>query len=52
MNLVKSDIKLETKLVGSVEEKFYIPLYQRGYRWGKDQVYRLLDDIYINRELR
>ena len=48
MNLVKPDIKLETKLVGSVDGKFYIPSYQRGYRWEKDQVYRLLDDIYTN----
>ena len=48
MNLAKADIKLETKLVGSVDGKFYIPSYQRGYRWEKDQVYRLLDDIYTN----
>ena len=47
-NLIKSDIKLETKLVGSVDGKFYIPSYQRGYRWEKDQVSRLLDDIYTN----
>jgi uncharacterized protein with ParB-like and HNH nuclease domain len=48
MNLENSDIKLETKLVGSVEGKFNIPSYQRGYRWEKDQVSRLLDDIYTN----
>lgn len=48
MNLVKNDIKLETKLVGLVEGKFYIPSYQRGYRWEKDEVHRLLDDIYTN----
>lgn len=48
MNLGKSDIKLETKFVGSVAGSFHIPSYQRGYRWEKDQVYRLLDDIYIN----
>jgi len=48
MNLAKADIKLETKLVGSVEGNFDIPSYQRGYRWGKDEVYRLLDDIYAN----
>lgn len=50
MNMVKSDIKLETKLVGYVDGKFYIPSYQRGYRWEKDQVYRLLDDIFTNGE--
>lgn len=48
MNFVKSDIKLETKLVGSISGKFYIPSYQRGYRWENDQVYRLLDDIFYN----
>lgn len=48
MSLAKADIKLETKLVGFVQGKFYIPSYQRGYRWQKDQVYRLLDDIYTN----
>lgn len=35
MILSKPDIKLETKLVGFVEGKFYIPSFQRGYRWGK-----------------
>ena len=43
-----SDIVLDTKLVGSVEGKFFIPSYQRGYRWRKDEVIRLLDDIYVN----
>ncbi|MBP3664048.1 MAG: DUF262 domain-containing protein, partial [Tyzzerella sp.] len=28
--------------------QFYVPSYQRGYRWGKDEVTRLLDDIYSN----
>ncbi|WP_230657388.1 DUF262 domain-containing protein [Psychrobacter sp. I-STPA10] len=26
-------------------EKFFIPAYQRGYRWNKQQVFALLDDI-------
>ena len=25
---------------------FYIPSYQRGYRWDKDQITDLLEDIY------
>jgi len=37
-------ISLETKLVGKIEGDFYIPAYQRGYRW-KDEVKMLLDDI-------
>lgn len=28
-----------------LDEKFYIPAYQRGYRWTKRQVTDLLDDI-------
>lgn len=43
-----SDIVLETKLVGSIEGKFYVPSYQRGYRWGRDEVTRLLEDISVN----
>lgn len=41
-------INLETKLVGSIEGDFFIPSYQRGYRWGTDEVNRLLDDVYTN----
>ena len=41
-------IKLEAKLVGLIEGKFIIPSYQRGYRWSKDEVNRMLDDIYTN----
>lgn len=40
------EITLETKLVGNIEGNFYVPSYQRGYRWGKAEVERLLDDIY------
>ena len=40
------EIKLETKLVGEIKGDFYVPSYQRGYRWGKTEVERLLDDIY------
>jgi uncharacterized protein with ParB-like and HNH nuclease domain len=48
MNLAKADIKLETKYVGFVQGKFYIPSFQRGYRWGRDEVTRLLDDVNSN----
>lgn len=43
-----SEIILDTKLVGSITGDFYIPSYQRGYRWGEDEVTRLLDDVYNN----
>lgn len=48
MGLNESEIRLETKLVGSIEGDFFVPSYQRGYRWGADEVTRLLDDIYTN----
>ena len=39
-------ITLETKLVGDIKGDFFVPSYQRGYRWGETEVVRLLDDIY------
>lgn len=39
-----NNIHLEPKLVGSIEGEFYIPDYQRGYRW-KEEVEILLNDI-------
>jgi len=41
-------IILETKLVGVIDGIFHIPSFQRGYRWGSDEVIRLLEDIYTN----
>lgn len=45
-------IKLDTKLVSEIEGNFYVPSYQRGYRWGKPEVERLLDDIYSTKGTR
>ena len=45
-----SDIILEPKLVGDIKGKYFVPSYQRGYRWGKEEVERMLDDIYSNGE--
>lgn len=42
------EIRLETKLVGDIKGTFFVPSYQRGYRWGTDEVIRLLDDVYSN----
>jgi len=39
-----SNISLEPKLVGHIKGEFYVPAYQRGYRW-KDEVQMLLNDI-------
>lgn len=41
-----NEIILDTKLVGDINGDFFIPSYQRGYRWGETEVTRLLDDIY------
>ena len=43
-----NQILLETKLVCDIKGTFFVPSYQRGYRWGKDEVLRLLNDIYQN----
>ncbi|GAA2185280.1 DUF262 domain-containing protein [Leucobacter alluvii] len=39
---------LEPKAVGDISGAFYVPAYQRGYRWGKDEVDRLLADIWAS----
>ncbi len=44
---MESEIKLETKLVGDIKGNFFVPSYQRGYRWSETEVVRLLDDIYL-----
>lgn len=39
--------KLSLKSINDLlEEDFFIPAYQRGYRWTKNQVKELLDDIW------
>ncbi len=44
--IMNREIILDTKLVGEIAVTFYVPSYQRGYRWGETEVVRLLDDIY------
>ena len=54
LNMSKNDISL--KEVNTIEMKslielrdgriFYVPAYQRGYRWNEEQVKDLLDDLY------
>lgn len=36
---------LEAVAVGDIEGRFFVPSYQRGYRWGDHEVRQLLDDI-------
>lgn len=45
---MKENINLDTKLVGEIEGEFLVKSYQRGYRWSKDEVVRLLEDIKQN----
>ena len=47
---MNNDIILETKLVADITGEFYVPSYQRGYRWSEDEVTRLLDDVFENCE--
>ena len=43
-----NNITLEVKKVGDICGSFFVPSYQRGYRWGRNEVVRLLDDVYQN----
>ena len=39
--------KLKLKSIREIlDRSFYIPAYQRGYRWSSRQVIDLLDDIW------
>ena len=44
----ENNIQLRDKIVGEIEGEYYIPSYQRGYRWDEVQVNALLNDIYEN----
>ncbi len=44
----KEQAVLEPKLVNDIKGDFFIPSYQRGYRWGKEHIVMLLNDIWEN----
>lgn len=46
--MTEENIQLGEKLVGEIEGEFYVPSYQRGYRWDEAQVCQLLNDITEN----
>lgn len=46
--MTENNIQLGEKIVGDIQGEFYIPSYQRGYRWNESQVCALLNDIYEN----
>jgi len=39
-------MNLEERIIGDIKGEFLIEAYQRGYRWSKDEVEFLLNDIY------
>ena len=41
-----SEVILEAKKVADIKGIFVVPDYQRGYRWGEQQVKTLLSDIW------
>ena len=43
-----SNVILEAKSIGDIRGKFYVPKYQRGYRWTDLQVKTLLSDLWEN----
>ena len=38
--------ELSLRLVGDIDGAFWVPAYQRGFRWGSDQIRPLLNDIW------
>lgn len=46
MTSQKSNASLEGKTIGQIAGHFFVPDYQRGYRWTRNQVRTLLDDIW------
>lgn len=49
MTATAGEAHLEPKLVGDITGQFYVPAYQRGYRWGKTEVSKLMNDIWTSR---
>lgn len=40
------NMRLLDKYIGDIKGEFYVPDYQRGYRWEKTEIEALLNDIY------
>ena len=43
---------LDQKFIGDISGRFVVEKYQRGYRWGRHEVLRLLMDIWENGDRR
>jgi len=42
---------LDHKSIGSIRGNFFVPAYQRGYRWTREDVKRLLDDVWETKQV-
>lgn len=45
---MSNNVILEAKPVGKIKGRFFVPRYQRGYRWTDSQVTTLLNDLWDN----
>ena len=45
-----NNVLLEIRPIGEIEGSFFVPNYQRGYRWTSSQVEALLNDIWDSSE--
>lgn len=45
------DHVLDHRTIGSIRGNFFVPAYQRGYRWTRHDVQRLLDDVWESKQV-
>ncbi len=43
-----NNVVLEAKSIGDIKGNFFVPKYQRGYRWTDSQVRTLMNDLWEN----
>ena len=43
-----NNVILEAKPIGDIKGNFFVPKYQRGYRWTESQVRTLMNDLWEN----
>ncbi len=43
-----NNVLLEAKPIGEIKGNFFVPKYQRGYRWTESQVRTLMNDLWEN----
>ena len=41
----QNEIRFDQVLIREISGRFYVPDYQRGYRWGVEEVRMLLNDL-------